>query len=67
MIHRLNGSHKITVCDNDGVDHELDPGRDYDDSDPTDAKLLREFPGFFRTPNVEAATAAPGEKRTTRR
>lgn len=68
MLYRLIGRDKIAVCDDQGVDHQLDPGRDYDDQDPADKKILDRFGGLFHVPNaVEAATAAPGEKRNTRR
>jgi hypothetical protein len=41
--------------------------KEYDDSDPTAAALIKRFPQFFRADNVEQATAGPGEKRSTTR
>jgi len=68
MIYRLVGNDRIAFTDDNGVDHQLDPARDYDDKNPEDKALIKARPGFFRSyGDVEAATAAPGEKRTTRR
>ena len=46
------------------------PARLYDDDDPEDLEVIKSCKGFLTRPNVdgpERATAAPGEKRTTRR
>lgn len=47
----------------DGVRYYLDPAQDYDDDHPA----VAERPDLFRAPNVEAATAGPGERRSTKR
>lgn len=64
MKHRV---HLKIVATVDGVDYHLDPSRDYDDNDPEDAAVIALFPGHFSSPNVEAATAAPGARRNVRR
>lgn len=66
MIYRLVDNQKRCVVV-EGADVFLDPGRRYDDRVPVDADVIRAFPGLFVAADVEAATAAPGEKRTTRR
>ena len=66
MIYRLIGNDRIVITHN-GADVFLEPGKVYDDDDPEAAELVRAHPGFFEAPNVEAATAAPGERRSTRR
>lgn len=48
--------------DMDGVMIALEEDKGYDDSDP----LVRAYPWAFES-DVEQATAAPGEKRTSRK
>lgn len=52
-----------------GRDVTLDPSVELDDEYPDDAAIIKEWAprGVVRAPNVESATAAPGEKRNTRR
>lgn len=52
-----------------GRDVTLDPAVDLDDSNPEDAAVIAAWAGRGKlsTPNVESATAAPGERRSTRR
>lgn len=52
-----------------GRDVTLDPSKELDDQFPEDAAVIAEWAprGMVRQPNVEAATAAPGEMRNTRR
>lgn len=47
----------------------LHPGQELNDELPDDAIIIKEWGprGLVRAPNVESATAAPGETRTTRR
>lgn len=65
MIHRLIDDQRRCVVV-DGADIHLDPGKRYDTEDPEDARVIAAFPGLFVS-TVEAATAAPGERRNTRR
>lgn len=64
MKYRVPQMIVVTV---DGVDHHLDPAREYDDENPEDAAVIVACRGHFSTPTVEAATAAPGERRNARR
>ena len=41
--------------------------RDYDDTVAADKEIIDAHPGQFVAPNVEQATAAPGERRATRK
>lgn len=69
MLWRVQGDDPIMTVVN-GVDVLLDPARLYDDDDPEDLEVIKSCKGFLTRPNVdgpERATAAPGEKRTTRR
>lgn len=52
-----------------GRDVSLDPAVELDDAFADDAAVIAEWAprGLVRQPNVEAATAAPGETRATRR
>lgn len=52
-----------------GRDVSLDPSVELDDQYPDDAAVIAEWGprGLVRCPNVESATAAPGEARNTRR
>lgn len=52
-----------------GRDVKLDPTREYDDRFPEDAAIIAEWAprGLLRSPNIESATAAPGETRNVRR
>lgn len=45
----------------------LSPGLVLDDRDKRDAKVLRAQPALFEPVAEEAATAAPGERRSTAR
>ena len=56
----------VTTPSGNNYRHALED-RDYDDQVPADAEILRAFPGHFVAPNIEQATAAPGEKRATTR
>lgn len=64
---RYRVQHKIVATGPNGVDYHLDPARDYDDEDPADAEVIAMFRGHFSSPNVEAASAAPGERRNVKR
>lgn len=59
--------HQIVATGPDGVDYHLDPSRDYDDENPDDAAVIKMFRGHFESPNVESATASPGERRSVKR
>lgn len=50
-------------------DVALDPAVELNDAYPEDAAVIAEWVdrGLVRAPNVEAATSAPGEARSTRR
>ena len=50
-------------------DVALDPAVELNDIYPEDAAVIAEWAGrgLVRAPNVEAATSAPGEARSTRR
>lgn len=48
-------------------DINLEPGLIFDDANPLEARIIELHPDYFAADNVEAATAAPGEKRTVRR
>lgn len=50
-----------------GTEVVLDPARAYDDQDPETRELIDRYRPFFDSDNIEAATAAPGERRSTRR
>lgn len=52
-----------------GRDVHIEPGIPLDDRDDEDAAVIKEWAsrGVVRADNIEAATAAPGEKRSTRR
>lgn len=52
-----------------GRDVTLDPAVELDEQFPDDAAVIAEWAhrGLLRSPNVESATAAPGEARSTRR
>jgi hypothetical protein len=54
-----------------GRDVPMDPAQPFDDDIPEQALIVAEWGpkgrGLLFADNVEAATAAPGEKRTTRR
>ena len=54
-----------------GRDVPMDPGQPFDDADPEQAKIIAEWGpkgrGILIADNIEAATAAPGETRSTRR
>ena len=52
-----------------GRDVNLSEADELDDQDPQDAEVITAWGprGVLRAPNVEAATKAPGEQRTTRR
>lgn len=69
MIYRLKKrlppeSPRMNVCVTlDGVVHVLEHHKDYDENDP----VVVRFRDLFEAPNVEAATAAPGERRSNRR
>lgn len=68
MIYRLRDQNRVVVTDELGDPIVLDPSTPYDDRDPDDAKLIKRWGSFMVADNaVEAATAAPGEKRSTRR
>lgn len=68
MIYRLRGQDRIVVTDELGDPTVLDPGQPYDDQDPDDAKIVARWRDLMVAENtVEAATAAPGEQRSTRR
>ena len=41
--------------------------RDYDDTVAADKEIIEAHAGQFVAPNVEQATAAPGERRSTRK
>ena len=68
MIYRATEQASVWV-ESLGRDVQLDPSKEYDDSFPGDAAVSAEGAprGLLRAPNVESATAAPGETRTTRR
>lgn len=52
----------------DGVTYSLDPARTVSDDDPVWGPLIAARPDLFgRFVPVEQATAAPGERRNTRR
>lgn len=53
---------KPAVVTINGIPTALVMNEPYDDDDP----IVREFPWAFES-DIEQATAAPGEKRTTRR
>ena len=69
MIFRLRGQDRIVVTDELGDPMVLDPAQPYDDDDPDDAKIIARWRDFMVAENVdiEAATSAPGERRSTRR
>lgn len=68
MIYRLRGQDRIVVTDELGDPTVLDPATPYDDADEHDAKLIARWRDLMVAENaVEAATAAPGEQRSTRR
>lgn len=68
MIYRLRGQDRIVVTDELGDPTVLDPATPYDDADAHDAKLIARWRDLMVAENsVEAATAAPGERRSTRR
>jgi hypothetical protein len=51
-----------------GREVDLTPDKILHEDDPLDAAIIRQYGGtLLRADNVEAATAAPGELRTTRR
>ena len=51
----------------DGTDVHIRKGQRFDDSDAATRAIVKRWPDYFEAPNVEQATAAPGEKRATRR
>lgn len=51
----------------DGVDVHIRKGDRFDDSDPQTRTLVGRWPDFFEVPNVEQATAGPGERRNAKR
>ncbi len=69
MIYRLKkrlppeSPRSNVVVELDGVTHVLEHHKDYDGDDP----VVIRFGSLFEAPNIEAATAAPGERRSTRR
>lgn len=68
MIYRLRGHDRVVVTDELGDPMVLDPSQPYDDADEADAKVIARWRDLMVAENaVEAATAAPGEKRSTRK
>jgi len=68
MIYRLRDPDRVIVTDDLGDPTVLDPAQPYDDQDPDDAKIIARWGSFMVAENsIESATAAPGEKRSTRR
>ena len=57
---------QVNTPDGRSYRHALED-RYYDDTDPSDAEIIDAHRGQFDAPNVEQATAAPGEKRATRK
>ncbi|MCB1018054.1 MAG: hypothetical protein KDB10_23415 [Acidimicrobiales bacterium] len=67
MLYRLRGNGRVSV-DVGGVPRLLDPSVLYTDDNPADAEVIRSHRGLFAEYQpVEHATAAPGERRNTRR
>ena len=64
MIHRPSVSRVVSF---EGTEVHLDPSVAYDDADEFTARLVARYREFFDAPNIEAATSAPGERRSTRR
>lgn len=64
MLYRVIES--VSLCI-DGTDYYLSKGDELDDGVPADRALLKARPDLFRAPNVEAATAVPGERRNVKR
>ncbi len=61
--------HSVVFVEALGRDVTLDPAVELDDQLHDDALVIAEWKprGLLRASNVEQATAAPGESRTTRR
>jgi hypothetical protein len=55
------GGNRLIVID--GVRYFIDPGTDYDEDHPA----VSQRKDMFYAPNIEQATKAPGERRTTKR
>ena len=62
-------NHTVVFVEALGRDVTLDPAVELDDQLHDDALVIKEWAprGLLRASNVEQATAAPGEVRTTRR
>ena len=58
----------VDACVNvDGVDVFIRKGERFDDSEPQARALVERWPDYFEVPNVEQATAGPGERRNVKR
>lgn len=66
MIYRANERMHVYV-EALGRDVLLDPAVPLDDTYPDDRVIIDQWRRLLTSDNIESATAAPGEKRTTRR
>lgn len=66
MIYRANERMHVYV-EALGRDVLLDPAVPLDDTMPDDKVIIDQWRRLLTSDNIESATAAPGEKRTTRR
>lgn len=68
MLYRVSEEMSVWV-EGLGRDVRLHAGQELDDQNADDAAIIKEWAprGLLRAPNIESATAAPGEVRSTRR
>jgi hypothetical protein len=67
MIYRAR-KHASVYVEALGRDVTLNPSVPLDDSNPDDAEVIKRWAGsLLVAENIESATAAPGERRSTRR